>query len=361
MRLRKGLFMLFVLLVSTAVIAAGCGVQDSSSEGASEADSSGGDTVSDEDTTTEEQEGGDGDYTIALVPKLVGIPYFEVAAEGAEQAGEDLGVNVIYTGPTEADAAQQVNTIQDLISQGVDAIAVAPNDAQALTPILKEAQENGILVLSWDTAAEEGATEYFVNQLDGDVYGRHLMDLLVESMGKEEGKYAVVTGALTAANLNAWIEAAQKQAEENYPGIELVTDVVPSDEDQQQAFQQAQNLISAYPDLDGFIGVSTPAPIGIAQAVQQAGKQDEIAVVGTTSPNMANEYLKDGSLDIASMWDPAELGYLAITVAKMALDGEDIGEDLQIDGFDQIEVRGNEIIMGPPLDFTADNVDDYDF
>lgn len=358
MRLKRHLFLLFVLLVSTAVIFAGCGVQDTSSDGADESG-----TPEEEATSDAQQEegGSDGSYKIALVPKLVGIPYFEVAAEGAEKAGEDLGVDVIYTGPTEADAAQQVNTIQDLISQGVDAIAVAPNDAQALTPILKEAQESGILVLSWDTAAEEGATEYFVNQLDGDTYGRHLMDLLVESMGKEEGKYAIVTGALTAANLNAWIEAAQKQAEENYPGLELVTDVVPSDEDQQMAFQQAQNLLSAYPDLDGFIGVSTPAPIGIAQAVQQAGKQDEVAVVGTTSPNMANEYLKDGSLDVASLWNPADLGYLAIAVAKKALDGEEIGEGLQIEGYDQLEVRGSEIIMGPPLDFTADNVDDYDF
>lgn len=359
MRLKKGWFILCMLLLVTAMVFVGCGVKDTSSE-ETPADGGSSDTT---DATSTEKEGGDadGDYTIALVPKLVGIPYFEVAADGAKQAGEDLGVEVIYTGPTEADAAKQVNTIQDLISKGVDAIAVAPNDAQALTPILKEAQEKGILVLSWDTAAEEGASEYFVNQLDGEVYGSHLMDLLVENMGKEEGKYAIVTGALTASNLNGWIEAAKKRAEEKYPNIELVTDPVPSDEDQQKAFQQAQNLISAYPDLDGFIGVSTPAPIGIAQAVQQAGKQDEIAVVGTTSPDMAREYLKDGSLDGASMWDPAELGYLAISVAKMVLDGEKPGDGLQVEGFEQMEIRGSEIIMGPPLDFTADNVDDYNF
>src|SRR4051812_39582972 len=78
----------------------------------------------------------DGKLKIAVVPKLVGIPYFNASEEGAKKAGKDLGVEVIYTGPTQADAAQQVKVIEDLIAKKVDVIAVAPNDPAALTPVL---------------------------------------------------------------------------------------------------------------------------------------------------------------------------------------------------------------------------------
>lgn len=81
---------------------------------------------------------------IAIVPKLIGIPYFNASEQGAKQAGEDLGVEVIYTGPTQADAAQQVKVIEDLISKKVDVIAVAPNDPAALTPVLKKQRHKAL-------------------------------------------------------------------------------------------------------------------------------------------------------------------------------------------------------------------------
>ena len=77
------------------------------------------------------------EYTVLVMPKLVGIPYFNASETGALQAGKDLGVNVIYAGPTQPDAAAQVKMIEDYISRGVDAIAVAPNDPAALTPVLR--------------------------------------------------------------------------------------------------------------------------------------------------------------------------------------------------------------------------------
>ena len=98
--------------------------------------------------------GGSEPYTIVVMPKLIGIPYFNRSQTGAEQAGKDLGVNVIYNGPSVGDAAQQVQMIEDYITQGVDAICVAPNDAAAMTPVLQKAKEAGIKVLDWDTPAD---------------------------------------------------------------------------------------------------------------------------------------------------------------------------------------------------------------
>ena len=113
------------------------------------------------------------DYTILVMPKLVGIPYFNASEAGALQAGEDLGVNVIYAGPNQADAAAQVRMIEDYISRGVDAICVAPNDPAALTPVLRRARDRGILVMDWDTPADPSVVEISVHQIDDKVFGEH--------------------------------------------------------------------------------------------------------------------------------------------------------------------------------------------
>jgi ABC-type sugar transport system substrate-binding protein len=127
-----------------------------------------------------QEAGGDDKLKIAVVPKLIGIPYFNASEKGALQAGEDLGVETIYTGPTEPDAAQQVKVIEDLISQDVDVLAVAPNDAASLTPVLKKAKEQGVIVMDWDTPADQSLVEASVHQIDDEAYGRHIAKTLVE-------------------------------------------------------------------------------------------------------------------------------------------------------------------------------------
>ena len=299
--------------------------------------------------------------TIVVMPKLVGIPYFNASEVGVKAAGEELGIDARYTGPTEGDAALQVQMIEDLLVDGIDALAIAPNDPDSVSPVLQKCIADNVLVLDWDTTANGDDVTYSVHQIDDKVLGETLIDLLVDKMG-EEGDYAIVTGYLTAANLNAWIDAGQAYAAEKYPNLKLVADPVPSDESQQEAYNQALALIQAYPDLKGILGYSTPAPIGAAKAVQEKGLNDQIAVVGTSMPNDSNEYLKDGSLDYAVLWDPAQLGKLSVNVAHLALAGETL-EGYEVPGVGPIHVEadGKTIIMGPPTVWTAENVDNYDF
>ncbi|MED0702374.1 MULTISPECIES: autoinducer 2 ABC transporter substrate-binding protein [Aeribacillus] len=343
---------LFVALLLVFGLLAGCVSQ----QGA------GGNSNSSKDGK-DEAGGGDGKIKIAVVPKLIGIPYFNASEKGAIQAGKDLGVEVIYTGPTEADAAQQVKVIEDLISQDVDVIAVAPNDAAALSPVLQKAKDKGIIVMDWDTPADQSLVELSVHQIDDEAYGRHIAKSLVEQMGTEEGEIAILTGGLAAANLNSWIDAAKKELEENYPGIKLVTDKIATDEKQQVAYQKTLDLIKSYPNLKGIMAFSTPAPLGAAQAIQEKGLQDKIAVVGTALPKDSAPFLEDGSLDVAILWEPDKLGYLTVALAKDLVDGKKPENGQNIDGVGEVEVweDGKTVIMGPPTDFTKDNAKDYDF
>lgn len=302
------------------------------------------------------------EMTIVVMPKLVGIPYFNAAETGALEAGKELGVNAVYVGPTEGDAALQVQMIEDLLIDGIDALAIAPNDPDSVSPALQKCIADDVLVMDWDTTANADDVTYSIQQIDNKVLGEMLFDLLVEAMGTDEGEYAIVTGYLTAANLNTWIQYGLDYAAEKYPKLTLVTDPVPSDESAQEAYTQTLALLDAYPNLKGILGYSTPAPIGCAMAVQEKGLQDKVTVVGTSMPTDSAPYLKDGSLDYGVLWNPASLGKLSVYVAWLTLTEQEV-EGFEVPGVGPIHINedGKTIIMAEPSVWTAENVDQFDF
>ena len=107
----------------------------------------------------EEGGGGGGDISVAFVPKLQGIPYFEAMNTGGEQAAEELGFEWLYQGPTDADAAAQAEIVRSFIQQDVDVLFVAPNDPNSMAPVLQEAQDAGIAVATTDTDAPDSGAE----------------------------------------------------------------------------------------------------------------------------------------------------------------------------------------------------------
>jgi ABC-type sugar transport system substrate-binding protein len=320
------------------------------------------DTKAPEQEKEPEQQGEEGKaWKIAVMPKLIGIPYFNASEKGALQAGKDMGLDVQYVGPTNADATEQVKMIEDLINQGIDALCVAPNDPAALSPVLKKAKDAGIVVLDWDTPANPEDVVYSINQVDQQEYAQLYFDKAVELAGKDDFKYAILTGGLNAANLNGWIDAGLEYAKEKYPNLQLVTERVPTDESQQLAYQKTLELIAAYPDLEVILGYSTPTPLGAAKAVREKNLIDSIIVVGSTTPNDSVEYLDDGSLDLGFLWDPSKLGYLAVFAAKEVLEGRELSDGQEVPNVGKISVDGKIVIMGPPSVWTKENVRDYDF
>lgn len=303
------------------------------------------------------------ELTVLVMPKLVGIPYFNSSEEGAKQAGKDLGIKVVYAGPTEADAAAQVKMIEDYISRGVDAIAIAPNDPAALTPVLRKARQKGIIVLDWDTPADKSVVDLSLHQIDDKVYGEHIWDLFVQRLGRKEGKYAVLTGGIEAENLNTWIDYGLAHAKKNYPGLKLVTERIPTNENQQEAYVKTLNLLKAYPDLDGIIALSSPAPIGAAQAIREKGVKNRVTLVGITLPSEARPYIKSGDLKGATLWNPAVLGYFTVYMAYQKLVGNKIYDGMVVPKVGKIEVKadGKTIIMGKPVDFLPENIDEFNF
>jgi rhamnose transport system substrate-binding protein len=296
-----------------------------------------------------------------MVPKLVGIPYFNSARDGASQEAGRLGLHFFYTGPTSADASLQVDVIAGLLARRPAVLAVSCDDANALAPVLRRARRYGIPVLTWDADAQPDARDWFVSQVEDETLGRHVMDVLAEQLGGR-GQYAIITGSLTASNLNAWLFWMKKQQQEKYPEMELVA-VVPGNDDQQQSFVQAQSLLQAYPNLRGFIGNSSAAPPAIARAIERAGLSGQIAIAGLSTPNLMRQYIESKTVKTITLWDPGKLGRLTAAVGAMMLRHETPRDGMDVPGVGQIRVfpETRKIVMGSPLDFTLENISQYWF
>jgi len=300
-------------------------------------------------------------YTIGTVVKLDGIAWFDRMREGVEKFGEDTGHETFLLGPPKADAALQVQIIEDLIAQGVDAITVVPFSPEALEPVLKKAMDQGIVVISHEATNQQNI-DYNIEAFDNAGYGGHLMDHLAKYMG-EEGEYAVFVGSLTSKSHNEWVDAAIARQEEAYPNMKLVTERVEEYDDQTVAYEKTKELLKTYPNLKGIQGSAMSTAPGAGLAVEEKGLQDKVMVVGTSLVSVSGQYLESGGTKLISFWDPADAGYAMNTLAVMVLEGKEIAEgmDLGLPGYDAIKKDGKLLFGSAWVDVTQENMDDYDF
>jgi rhamnose transport system permease protein len=297
---------------------------------------------------------------IAMMPKAKGDPYFVSCLAGAEEAAKELGVELLWDGPTSLDAARQNEMVENWITRGVDAIAVAVENRASLSTVLRKAKARGIAVLTWDADAEPDARDFFVNQATAEGIGYTLTDEAAKLLNGK-GEFAVITGALTAANQNEWISFIRKRVAERHPGLTLAT-IRPSDDDRDKAFAETQTIMRAFPAVKLVMAISAPAVPGAAEAVRQAGRRD-LNVIGLSLPNMNKPYVHEGVVQTVVLWNTRDLGYLTVRAAadlvRRTLRAG--ATSLPAARLGVVQIRGSEIILGEPLRFTKANIDRFDF
>jgi len=287
-------------------------------------------------------------YRIATVPKVEGISWFERMADGVDQFSDEReGVDAWQIGPDTEDAAKQIQIIEDLIAQEVDAIIVVPNDPQAVAPTLTKARERGIVVVTHEAPALAGteAVDFDLESFDNAEFGYAMGEKLAECMDGA-GTYLGMVGSLTSETHMAWYNAAKEYLAENHPDIELVTENPYEDNnDDAAARDNALEILRAYPDLDGYVNGSVSANANMA-AVLQEKNISSVCMSGLSLPSVAGPYLEDGVMYSAQTWDPAGAGYAANAVALAILEGETIesGMDLGWEGYESITVDGGLIV-----------------
>ena len=298
--------------------------------------------------------------TIAMMPKAKGDPYFVSCRAGAEEAARELGVELIWDGPTSLDASKQNEVVENWITRKVDVIAVAVENRAGISTVLRKAQQRGIRVITWDADAEPDARDFFVNQATPEGIGTTLTDEAARLLDGR-GDFAIITGALSAANQNEWMVHIRKRLAEKYPGVKLVT-VRPSDDDRDKAFAETQTVLRANPTVRLIMAISAPAVPGAAEAVRQAGRTG-VSVIGLSLPNLNKPYVHAGVVQTVVLWNTRDLGYLTVYAASRLANGAlaSGARSVEAGRLGSLEIRGRDIILGAPLLINKSNIDTFDF
>ena len=294
---------------------------------------------------------------MGVVVKIGGIPWFNAMEQGIQERGEELGVDAFMIGPTSADPALQVRAVEDLIAQGVDVIGVVPNDAEVLEPVLEKARDAGIKVVTHESPDQRNV-DYNFELASADGFGEAHAELLAQKMGGD-GQYAVFVGSLTVPLHNAWADAAIAYLGENYPAMELVGERYGVAESADDSRSTALDLMSANPELEGFLAFGSQGPIGAGRAVEERRRVGEVFVLGPFSPGQGRSLIKEDAISGGFMWNPMEAGRVFVTMGDRLLkDDEPIQAGETIEGLGEVNPEGTNIVVDQLVTIDQSTVDE---
>ena len=299
--------------------------------------------------------------TVALMPKSKGNAYFVSCKEGADAAAKELGVELIFDGPTTPDPAKQNEIIENWITLGVDVIAAACENKEGISTALRKAQQKGIKVITYDSDAVTDARSFFVNQATPDGIGYGLMDEAAR-LCAEDGEFAIITASLTAANMNEWQKHIEARRASKYPKMKMVA-LRPCDDLKDKAQAEATTLLSANPNLKLIMAICSPAVPGAAEAVKQAGKTGKVSVIGLGLPSENKKYVKEGVTQSVMLWRTTDLGALTVRAAHALATGRLKAGDktFKAGALGEFEIQGDNILLGKPFLFNKENIDGFNF
>jgi rhamnose transport system substrate-binding protein len=300
---------------------------------------------------------------IAMLVKNLGNAFFEACRDGGLEASEELGgIEFIFQGPTTPTAEGQIEIIDSLIAQKVNAIVISANDVDALVPVCKRAMQSGITVISFDSGiAPEGRILHLAPS-SSEFIGRSQVKMLANLIDYK-GEIAILSASSQATNQNTWIEWMKEELKEPaYKDMSLVA-VVYGDDLSDKSYREATGLFKSYPNLRGIISPTTVGIAATGKALEDAGKSGKIELTGLGLPSEMKQYIKNGTCRQMSLWNPIDLGYSSTYIAYKLVKGEfqgKEGEVMKVGRMGEIKIgSGNEAVMGEPYIFEKDNIDKF--
>ncbi|MBR0445705.1 MAG: substrate-binding domain-containing protein [Oscillospiraceae bacterium] len=304
-----------------------------------------------------------GEATYAIVCKDASNPYMLRMISGFEAACEALGVKSVTKSPESATVDGQITIVNELVAQGVKGIAIAANDAAALEATIQAATAQGIVVVTLDSDTK--GSQMFVNQAGVEQVAQVLVDSVYDMAGGE-GEFAILSASSTATNQNAWIAAMEEiiAADEKYANLTWV-ETVYGDDEPQKSTDEAQSLMTKYPNLKVICCPTTVGVLACAQAVQNAGSSIKVAGLGL--PSEMKDYVGDDKVcPYMYLWNPIDVGNCAAYMIDALAEGKvgEIGTSFEAKNGTSYEVMAGDpaakqIIVGPPFAFTGENIAEW--
>ena len=294
---------------------------------------------------------------VGVVAKSLGNGFFDAVHKGADEAARELDAEIIFNGPTTPTAEGQIEVLNSLIAQRVDAIAVSANDPDALVPTLKRAMERGIKVVSYDSAvAPAGRLVHLAPSSDA-LIGDTVVSLVAELAGGR-GKFAVVSATPTSTNQNSWL-AEMRKALAKRPGLEMVS-VVYGDDVSDKSYREAVALIHQHPDLAVLASISSVGLVATARAVEDQGLTGKLKVTGLGLPSELIGYVEKGVVSKFAIWNPIDLGYSTTQIAVRLARGDDPRQPVYMGRMGEVTFGADGVgAMSKPFIFDIKNVADY--
>jgi rhamnose transport system substrate-binding protein len=316
-------------------------------------------------TLPTQQSGTGGKKKFAIIAKNTGNPYMEKQSEGFKTAIEELGGEAILKAPDQPTAEAQIQMIEELIAQKVSAIAITANDPDALEPALKKAMDQGIKVISLDSAVNAKSRMVHVNQADPERIGRVQVQAVYDMIGGK-GEIAVLSATSQATNQNTWIEWMKEELKDpKYKDMQLVK-VAYGDDLRDKSVSETEALLKTYPNLKGIIA---PTTVGIAAAgkvLTDKGLKGTVQLTGLGLPSEMAEYIDGGICQWMYLWNPIDVGYLAGQTAFALVEGKitgKAGDKFTAGRLGEKEVitvgDGTEIMLGDPFKFDSKNIAEW--
>lgn len=295
----KAIFLLGTIL-TVAMLAAGCG-------GGDQGEGNGG-----------------GDTKIALSISTLNNPFFIALRDGAQQAADEAGVSLEVSN-AQGDASQQLNDVQNLVTQQFDAIMVNPVDTDAIVPAIQAANQSDIPIIALDRKAASGevATVIASDNVKG---GREAGEELIRLVGN--GPVAQLEGV---PGTSAARERGQgfQEAIDGQSSVNLVASQ-PAGFDRNQALNVTQNILQSSPDVKGIFAQNDEMALGAVQALgDRAG--NEVKIVGFDGIDDALQAIKDEDMNATVAQQPGRIGRLGVENAMKVIDGEDVPNKIGVE------------------------------
>ncbi|MEO7414449.1 MAG: substrate-binding domain-containing protein [Opitutaceae bacterium] len=303
----------------------------------------------------------DAKLVVGFLAKAKANAYFISCKGGADKAARELGVELLFDGPPEGNAAKQNEIVEGWITHRVNVIAVAAENKEGLSVVLRKAQQQGIKVLTYDADAMPDARSFFVNQATPEGIGYALVDEAARLMNNE-GEFAVITASMANANQREWMKHVEARLKEKYPRMKIAA-ARPCDDLQDKAQSEATALMSAHPNIKLIMATCSPGVPGAAEAVKRAGKTGKVKVIGLGLPNENKRYVHEGLTESVILWNTGDLGYLTVHAAVASVKGtlKPGAKSFKAGSLGEFVIQGDNILLGKPFLFTKANIDQFDF
>ncbi|HPE69443.1 MAG TPA: sugar ABC transporter substrate-binding protein [Thermotogota bacterium] len=268
---------------------------------------------------------------VGFIPMTLSNEYFITMVNAAQQEADKLGVTLlVQAGQRHGSAEEQMQIMENMITQRVDAICIVPSSSQGLIPVLRKAERAGIPVINLDTSFDAEAIKAaglkpipFIGT--DNYYGAQIAGWFALSLLGADGEVAILTGISGQKNAadrrNGFYEVVSK-----WPNIKVVAEQTANWE-VEQGYNVSQNIIQANPNLELIFASNDNMGLGALRAAQEAGK--DITVIGYDAIPAALDAVANGTFAGTIAQFPAEMGIMGVQTAVKLSNGESVPEYIQ--------------------------------